>query len=63
MVPVGPPPQGNAAWEDDNTLIRAVGGTLQRLRLDRIVAGRSGGSEEIAMPALASLTSMLVVAG
>lgn len=63
VVPVGPPPQGNAAWEDDNTVIRAVGGTLLRLRLDRIVAGRSGGSEEIALPALASLTSMLVVAG
>ncbi|HET8682095.1 MAG TPA: hypothetical protein VFM54_09490 [Micromonosporaceae bacterium] len=62
-VPLGVPPRGDAVWEDDHTLVRALRSTLQRLRLDRLWAGQSGGAEEFPVPGAPAGARVLVVTG
>lgn len=60
-VRVGAPPHGGAAWENSDTVVRAVGGALQRLRLDRLWSGLSGGTEELALADVPPGVTLLVV--
>ncbi|HZN73065.1 MAG TPA: hypothetical protein VFC00_15450 [Micromonosporaceae bacterium] len=60
-ISVGATPQGGAAWVDDNTVVRANAGILYRLRLDRIAAGLSGGTERIVLPGVSANSTLLVV--
>ncbi|HET8659583.1 MAG TPA: hypothetical protein VFM55_11355 [Micromonosporaceae bacterium] len=62
-VPLGAPPHGGVVWEDDHTLVRALRSTLQRLRLDRLWDGRSGGAEEFPVPGAPAAARVLVVTG
>jgi hypothetical protein len=61
VVAAGPAPQDGAAWQDDNTVVRAYAGSLYRLRLDWIAGGRSGGTERIPLPGLTADSALLVV--
>lgn len=61
-VTLGAAPYGGVVWEDDHTLVRALRSTLQRLRLDRLWAGQSGGTEEFPVPGAPPGARVLVVA-
>ena len=61
-VDVGAAPVGAAAWEGRDTLVRVASGRLERLRLDQLWTGRSGGRERIDVAGVGADTHLLVVA-
>lgn len=60
-VRVGSAPRGGAAWENPDTVVRASGAALQRLRLDRLWAGLSGGTEELALADVPDGVTLVVI--
>lgn len=48
-VPIEGAPAGGAAWEDEDTVVRALRGSLERLHLDRLWAGQAGGIQVLSL--------------
>jgi hypothetical protein len=60
-VPVAGAPTGGAAWENPDTVVRASQGALQRLRLDRLWAGKAGGVENLVLAGVHAGAAVIVV--